>query len=149
MRVWRIARAPYAAPNGLGAELYGGRWNSPGRPLVYTAGSAPLAVLETLVHLDPDVVPDDLRLFAIEVPDGLEREVVRAGELPEGWSGPDGHRHCRPIGDRWLARARTPLLVVPSAVVAEGENFLFNPRHPATVLTVVEARPFSFDLRLL
>jgi RES domain-containing protein len=37
--------------DGEGARLEGGRWNSPGTPIVYTSDSAALAALEMLVHL--------------------------------------------------------------------------------------------------
>ena len=50
---WRLVHARYVAHtfDGEGARLYGGRWNSPGRPAVYTVGSLALAALEVLVHL--------------------------------------------------------------------------------------------------
>ena len=50
---WRLVHARYVvhAFDGEGARLYGGRWNSPGRPAVYTSGSLALAALEVLVHL--------------------------------------------------------------------------------------------------
>jgi len=56
---WRLCRAPFADLSGEGARLYGGRWNSSGRAMVYAAGDAALAVLEVRVHLDlpPDLVP--------------------------------------------------------------------------------------------
>ena len=43
MRIWRLCRRPFADLSGDGARLYGGRWNSPGRPMVYAAESAALA----------------------------------------------------------------------------------------------------------
>ena len=145
-----MARAAYPALDGLGAELYGGRWNSRGRAVVYSASSPALAVLETLVHVDPDDVPDDLRLMAIDLADGLSAERVALDALPEGWQAGLGHPACRAIGDDWIERGATPLLVVPSAIVPEAENVLLNPRHPALAgIAVAESRPFSFDLRLL
>jgi len=39
------------ALSGEGAHLYRGRWNSPGRPIVYLATSRALAALELLVRL--------------------------------------------------------------------------------------------------
>ena len=54
IRAWRIVKTRYSADafSGEGARLYGGRWNSPGVAMVYTAGSKSLATLEVLVHLD-------------------------------------------------------------------------------------------------
>ncbi len=67
--VWRICRRPFADLSGEGARLYGGRWNSPGRPLIYAAETAALAVLEVRVHLDLDwyTLPDDYVLASIDI----------------------------------------------------------------------------------
>src|SRR6266851_4258830 len=53
---WRIVHRRFAkiAFTGEGARLFGGRWNSPGRPVIYTAQSQALAALEILVHLDSE-----------------------------------------------------------------------------------------------
>ena len=149
MRVWRIARECYAPLDGEGARLMGGRWNSAGRPVVYTAQTAALAVLEVLVWTDPEDVPDDLRLFGIELP--ADASVVRlsAGSLPATWTEP-GSPECVTLGDRWLATADSLALEVPSAVLPEERNLLINPRHPdATRVRIAESRPFAFDVRLL
>lgn len=98
MRVWRLARAVYALLNGEGARLYGGRWNSPGAPIVYTAGSPGTAVLELLVWTDPDEVPDDLRLYELHVPDDVPREAVERASLPPAWQEP-AHPACVARGD--------------------------------------------------
>ena len=50
-RVFRVCRARYARLDGTGAQLAGGRWNSPGRAVVYMAESIALAVVENLVHM--------------------------------------------------------------------------------------------------
>ena len=69
MRAWRICRDAYADLTGEGARLWGGRWNSPGRPLVYAADSAALAVLEVRVHLDLnfDLLPADYVLLTLDL----------------------------------------------------------------------------------
>jgi RES domain-containing protein len=99
MRLWRLTRAAYAALNGEGARLYGGRWNSPGRAAVYAAAEAALAVLEVRVHLDLpfDLLPDDYVLLAIETGDAR----VEEGPAPGDSSA------CRAYGDRWLAEQRS------------------------------------------
>jgi RES domain-containing protein len=50
-RVFRVCRARYARLDGAGGRHVGGRWNSPGRAVVYMAESIALAVLENLVHM--------------------------------------------------------------------------------------------------
>ena len=59
MLAWRLCRAPFTDLTGEGARRYGRRWNRPGRPMVYAASSAALAVLEIRVHLDlpPELLP--------------------------------------------------------------------------------------------
>jgi RES domain-containing protein len=149
MRVWRIARECYAPLDGEGARRVGGRWNSPGRPVVYAARAASLAVLEVLAWTDPDDVPDDLRLFEIEVPDDADIESVEISSLPADWTEP-GSPACIAAGDRWLATGNSLALAVPSAVLPEERNLLINPRHPDAVrVYAADSRPFTFDIRLL
>ena len=51
--IWRLTRERYAdsAFSGEGARQHGGRFNSPGTPVVYTAESLPLALVETSAGL--------------------------------------------------------------------------------------------------
>ena len=148
MRVWRLARRTHAALDGEGARYYGGRWNSSGQRLLYTSSHLSLAALEALVHFDADEVPVDLQAFAIEIPDALATEQVNVDILPTGWARQEFA--TRAVGDEWLNAARTPVLVVPSAIVPEETNVLVNPAHPATHSVVVVARRrFVYDPRLL
>ncbi len=149
MRVWRLARPVYAALDGEGARRHGGRWNSKGLPVIYTSGHLSLAVLELLAHVDPDEIPDDLRVFEIEVPDSLEISRVDVASLPPDWQLHE-HQVCKHMGDDWLRSGGTPVLGVPSALVRGEVNYLINPRHrDASSVAVVATRPFVFDPRLL
>ena len=139
MRVWRVCRRPFADLSGEGARLYGGRWNSPGRPMVYAAESASLAVLEVRVHLDLDwrVLPDDYVLMAIDTGDLVAETLVETPADP------------RAAGDAWVASGRSALLRAPSFIVPESANILINPAHrDAARLAVASIRPFAFDARL-
>ena len=141
MRLWRLTRARFADLSGQGAYLYGGRWNSPGRYMVYCAADAALTVLEVRVHLDLpfDLLPDDYMLMEID-----------AGELPMEL-GPELSKPeaCRAYGDAWLTEGRSALLAVPSAIVPESRNVLINPAHSdAPALAVASLRPWRFDPRL-
>lgn len=139
MLAWRLCRAPFADLTGEGARRYGGRWNLPGRPIVYAASSAALAVLEVHVHLDltPDLLPDDFMLLTIDLGD-LATEVI--AEPP-----PDPAA----FGDAWLRERRTPVLQVPSWIVPESFDLLVNPAHPdAARAGIIARRRFVFDRRL-
>ena len=51
MKVFRICKCNFVDDlSGTGAALYGGRWNSKGIYILYTAATASLALLETIVH---------------------------------------------------------------------------------------------------
>jgi RES domain-containing protein len=139
MLAWRLCRAPFADLTGEGARRFGGRWNTPGQPMVYAASTAALAVLEVRVHLDLtlDLLPDDYVLLTIDLAD-LAAEVVDA--IPPATT---------TFGDAWLQEQRTPVLQVPSSIVPESPNLLLNPAHPAAVRArIAGSRPFTFDRRL-
>ena len=139
MLAWRLCRAPFADLSGDGARLYGGRWNSPGRPLVYAASTAALAVLEVRVHLDlpPELLPDDFVLMGIDLDNVPVETIAGFPANPQSF------------GDDWLRARRTPVLEVPSAIVPESTNLLIDPLHPlAAGIGVASRRPFAFDRRL-
>ena len=80
MLVYRICNTLYANDiNGIGAKLYGGRWNNAGNAVVYTSSSRALAALEVLVHLPPkNVKPIDFSIVVIEVPENSMEEISYA-----------------------------------------------------------------------
>lgn len=139
MLAWRLCRAPFADLTGDGARRYGGRWNVPGRPIVYAASNAALAVLEVRVHLDlpADLLPDDYLLLTIDLRDLATEEVATIPADPAAF------------GDAWLREQRTPVLQVPSLIVPESSNLLVNPAHPDAVqASIIARRRFAFDRRL-
>ena len=153
--LWRIATdaREYEAHDlsGKGAEQTGGRWNRPGRPLVYAASTASLACLETVVHLNAGGLPLNRFLVRIEVPAAVwaARRSCAAAELPVGWSAIPEGKVSLDIGDAWLRTASSALLVVPSVIVPEECNVLINPLHAdAAGLRAAKLRPWVYDLRL-
>jgi RES domain-containing protein len=153
--LWRIATdtREYEAHDlsGKGAERTGGRWNRPGRPVVYTASSAALACLETVVHLNAGDLPLNRFLVRIEVPDALwqVRQTLAPADLPVGWSAVPEGKVSLDAGDRWLKEASTALLAVPSVIVPEEFNVLIDPLHPnAKKIHAAKVRPWLYDQRL-
>jgi len=152
MRVWRLAVGPHREIDGEGSRIYGGRWNSPGVPVVYTATHVSLALLEQLVHVDPEDLPDAFRAFVIDLPDDTVTEVV-AQIIRRG----DAEMRRR-YGDGWAGSRRSAALVVPSTLVAarlppgtietEERNVLLNPRHASAGAWRVAETSFTVDARL-
>lgn len=147
---WRISKPKYAATafTGEGPRRYGGRWNSPGVPMIYTAGSISLASLEMLVHLQSSEILKKYVLHEV----CFSRSFVQTlapKKLPKNWRSSPAPRWVQEIGDHWAARLESAVLEVPSAIV-EGEfNYLINPRHSDFIkIVVADGRRFKFDPRL-
>ena len=147
---WRIVLETHAndAFTGEGAPLYGGRWNSPGVAVVYTAGSRALAALEVLVHLDSPRLLRRFVLCEVMFDEALVRELP-PGEIPADWRAEQPPRSTQEIGDMWVKGDDSAVLRVPSLVVPEESNYLLNPAHTQfNQVRIGERRPFSFDPRL-
>lgn len=152
MRAWRIAAAHFSKTplDGEGSRLFGGRWSSAGVKMAYTSESVALAALETLVHYDADVIPDNLVLIAVDIPRALRIETIADGVLPKDWRAYPAPTALQALGDAWIKRARTALLSVPSVIAPEERNLLINPVHPdCGRITSRIVRPFAFDPRML
>lgn len=151
LTVWRLVAERHAAAafDGEGARLYGGRWNHPGVPLVYTSATLSLAALELLVHVDPEEAPEDRVSIAAELPAGLEVETLGVEELPADWRSYPGPEALKDLGSAWAKAGRTTVLEVPSAVIPGEANYLLNPGHrDASRLTLRAPTQFTFDHRL-
>ncbi len=150
MRAWRLALGRYHELDGEGARLYGGRWNSPGTPLVYAATHVSLALLEQLVHLNLDRIPATFCGFSIDLPDDVpvETPTVAADDVTE----------CRRYGDAWAVSLRSAVLMVPSAVLppslqpgeilTDERNVLLNLRHASARPWRVVETSFQVDRQL-
>jgi RES domain-containing protein len=147
---WRIVKRKHArtAFTGEGARIYGGRWNSPGIAIVYTAASQSLAALEMVVHLDSSELLRNYVVFEVGIDESL---VVRIGlaQLPRNWRADPPPQKVRDVGDAWAKAATSAVLQVPSSTVPAEYNFLLNPYHPDfPKLVIGKASPFQFDARL-
>jgi RES domain-containing protein len=147
---WRIVKRRHArtAFDGEGARLYGGRWTSPGRPAVYTSATIALATLEMLVHLDSVEVLAAYTLFEISFSDELVQR-LDPKRLPATWKTFPAPAELHALGDAWLEAGRTPILRVPSAIVAVEFNYVLNPVHKQfRRITIGAAQPYRIDRRL-
>ena len=150
MKGYRLSRSQYASYDGEGAKRAGGRWNSKGSRVLYLSESRALCVLEVLVHLT-DTLPDKYVLGEAAMPDDLSYEEVRESTLSSEWKTflISEQSQTRQVGDEWIARRSSAVLLVPSVVVGE-KNILCNPEHPDFRQIQFSAPiPFTFDTRLV
>ncbi len=142
-RVYRVCRASHARLDGEGAKRVGGRWNSPGKAVVYMAETVSLAVLENLVHMAKEDFPTGYVVVAAVIPD--EVSMIEEEDLTRRFPGFGPAE----LGDRWIESGASAVLQVRSAVISVEHNYLLNPAHPEfRQILVAETAPFFFDERL-
>ncbi len=129
---WRIVKANHAdsAFDGEGARIAGGRWNGIGIPMIYTADSLALAVLEITVHLSQeDLLQKNYFRISVQFDSALVTALDPA-KIPEDWDSLPPSESTQNIGTQWALSQKSVILKVPSTVVREEFNYLINPVHP-------------------
>lgn len=152
MEVYRISSEKYANDlSGIGAGLYGGRWNPKGLNVVYTAGSISLACMEYLVHNIHLIISKEICLSKIQISDAVPIGYINKKELPSDWN----EKSYLPIttqsiGQEYLEKGIKYGLKVPSVIVPEEFNYLLNPHHDLHNKTriIEQISPFTIDERL-
>jgi RES domain-containing protein len=151
LTVYRICKTKYArrAFDGEGAFRFGGRWNSRGVRMVYTAGSLALAALEMLVHLDDDELLASYSFVAAQIPTALILPVASYRALPRDWDASPPPLALQQLGDDWVREMVSAVLEVPTSIVPREKNYLLNPGHPDFAQIKIEApERLVFDERL-
>lgn len=134
------------ALSGAGAALSGGRWNRRGRPAVYAATTASLALLEVMCN-SPDQLGSSLSMITLAITDeAIEPLDDRA--LPGRWW--TRELACQAVAETWFARASSAVLCVPSTIHAHEDNLVLNPLHRQFrhQVVVVDVADFPVDERL-
>lgn len=149
MQVYRISGKKYSKDlTGLGAALNGGRWNKKGTAVLYTGESKEIALLETIVHLPPMILPK-LDMITFEIPDD-SISVIEIKNLPKNWSSYPAPTILSEIGENWIKEAKTLALKVPSCIIHSASNLILNCKHPKyNQIKIIEIKPFNIDSRLL
>jgi RES domain-containing protein len=150
VRTWRLVNKRYTEDvfSGEGAVLAGGRWNSPGVRIIYTAETLSLAILEILAGGASMLLLGAYVKVAAVFDDSAVEEI---GRLPREWDAYPPGPATQSIGDAWVKKGKGLVLRVPSTVVPGEFNFLINPAHPDFFARVDRGapHPFTFDPRLL
>lgn len=148
MKLWRISN--YADLRGIGGIKTSARWHNRGIPVVYMAESPALAMLEVLVHLELDVdeVPKSYQLLEVEYAQRAGVSRLSSKALSKDWR--EDFELTRLIGDEWLTSGSSVLLKVPSALVPNSFNYLFNPRHTLSEkASILSAKKHPYDSRFV
>lgn len=151
MEVYRIAMAPYSHDlTGIGARLYGGRWNQKGTAMIYTSKSRALAALEFLVHLPLSLAPAGLKIVTLQISDETTIDEIPLSGLPASWRSHPAPPQLAELGSSWVKKNKTLLLRVPSVIIEKEFNILINPGHPdIKLVSIGKIEDFKFDDRLL
>jgi len=136
--------------DGEGAMHGSARWHHKGTRVAYASANPSLALLEILVHVNPDDFGEKTLVIA-EVPDDAVEDVSpeRLVQLLRDADDGDRERTSRHFGSTWAREGRSLALRVPSLVVPHDRNVVVNPLHPRRGEVVEVARDrVSLDPRL-
>ena len=148
MRIYRIADGRHPTWDGTGAALIGGRWNSPGRPVIYGSLSYSCAMLEVLAHAGIGRLPNTHCVVIAEIPEAIAIERCESFSLPKDWN-TDNSASAKLFGDQWIKESRSLILLVPSVIAKFEWNVLVNPLHPDfSLITTSQSEPVIWDKRL-
>jgi RES domain-containing protein len=148
---YRICKTKHATTwfDGEGAFRFGGRWNSLGTRILYTAGSLSLAALEMLVHLNDEEILLSYSFAAAEFDESLILPVEEFRALPENWSASPPPLEIQRIGDEWARTEASVVLKVPTSVLPVEFNYLINVEHRKfSKVQLSKPQTFTFDKRL-
>jgi len=131
---------------GLGAKLAGGRWNLKGFPVIYASASLSMALSEfgTRSVLSAKVLKL-LKYREINIPSGIKVSKISIKSLKKGWRNYPYSQQCLDVGMDWLVGQKSCVLQVPSALIPDEWNVLFNPLHSDFSRIVFKA-PKNLDL---
>lgn len=109
-----------------------------------------MSALEYLVHVDSDILPDELVSIKGTIPDSLKIEVIKTSDLPVDWKEKIIPLSLQQLGTDWTGKAKSAVVKVPSVVIEHEWNYVLNPRHPEFLQITWDAPvKFSFDQRLV
>lgn len=110
--------------DGVGAFKNGGRWNLKGTYAVYTASSLALARSELARHINLESIPDQFRVYEIEIP---ESEFKELQPLPYNWNDDPPSIYSQEAGTSILQNLHCMGFKVPSICDPKSFNYILNP----------------------
>jgi RES domain-containing protein len=147
MTVYRITLQKWASS--LVASGRAARWNSNGFFVIYASGTRALACLENIVHRRSIGNDDLFSVTVIDIPSYVAIPEIDRAALPSDWRSFTSYASCQEMGNQWVRSGASAVLRIPSAIIAEENNYLLNPAHPDfRKISIVRSEGFAFDERL-
>jgi RES domain-containing protein len=149
MLAYRMCENAYAKT--LTASGFPARWNSKGNEVLYCSNDAALTCFENMLRRGGLGFANLYSLMTIEYPDNISIEWLQPGDpkLLPGWDDKTSYKVSQPIGDTWYTGNLSCILKVPSVVLPEAYNIVFNTKHPEfKKVKLLKAQLFLPDGRL-
>lgn len=150
MTIYRLTSSTFKNDlSGTGASIYGGRWNSIGVPILYSAQHISLSLVELLVNFNNSTSPLKIKFYLLELElKNISPVVINESELKKNWK--KDLQYTKFMGDEFISGQSHLVMQVPSSVVPEESNYLINPLHKDfKLLKVNYSKLYPFDERLL
>jgi RES domain-containing protein len=80
---------------------HGGRWNKKGVGILYTSENRALSTVEYLVHVPSSIVPTELSIATIQIPDDIRKKEISISDLPANWRDYPEPEELAFLGTRW------------------------------------------------
>jgi hypothetical protein len=75
-----------------------------------------LATVEYWVHVPLSLLPRDLGVVTLHIPDGMTPQTIALADLPANWLNYPAPPELAMLGTQWTCAQETPVLRVPSTV---------------------------------
>lgn len=143
MHVWRISG--YADLEGKGGLNFASRWNHIGQTIVYTADHPSTALLEILVNVDLEDLPETYQLLRILIPDDTS---IKIADLEDNWQ--NDTQYLRDFWSNFCKQGQEAVLKVPSVITPYTFNYLINPSKVNSCNIKIEsAETYNHDQRFM
>lgn len=126
MLAFRIAHYKYA--HSLSVSGFEGRWNSKGKLVLYASENIATSLLENIIYRTGTGFNSDYKIMVIYHPEEHIEQIITSN-LPKDWRSMESYDQLQKIGDSWYDEQRSLCLKVPSSILPDNYNVIFNTTH--------------------
>ncbi len=91
----------------------------------------------------------DFQIAHIEIPDSIPTQTILEKNLEKGWNNPVDYLNAQRQTNQWYDRLESLVLIVPSAVLSAGNNYVLNTMHTDFIqIKLIGLAPLIPDQRI-